>query len=119
MMKSIKSASLIAISALAEICALIDVGSGSRVHPPVSMTIKFLPFHCASYLIRSRVTPGLSSMIASLRPINRFMRVDLPTFGRPITATIGNSSERSLSALVTITQSKLLDHGNNDINNFI
>ena len=47
------------------------------------------PFHSASYLTRSLVTPGVSSTIASRRPIIRFTKVDFPTFGRPITAIVG------------------------------
>ena len=44
------------------------------------------------------MTPGVSSTIASLRPINLLISVDLPTFGRPRIATIGSpSNERSLS----------------------
>ena len=37
---------------------------------------------------RSRVTPGSSSTSASLRPTSRLNSVDLPTFGRPMIATL-------------------------------
>ena len=40
--------------------------------------------------MRSRVTPGVSSTIASRRPRNRLISVDFPTFGRPKIATIGS-----------------------------
>ena len=57
--------------------------------------MKRRPPHSHSYCTRSRVTPGVSSTIASRRPINRLIRVDLPTFGRPRIATIGRpKSER-------------------------
>ena len=39
--------------------------------------------------LRSRVTPGCSSTIASRRPTMRLTSVDLPTFGRPTIATTG------------------------------
>ena len=39
--------------------------------------------------LRSRVTPGSSWTIASRRPTMRLTSVDLPTFGRPTTATTG------------------------------
>src|SRR6218665_601655 len=37
---------------------------------------------------RSRVTPGVSSTNAILRPTRRLNSVDLPTFGRPTMATV-------------------------------
>ncbi|CAB4550448.1 unannotated protein [freshwater metagenome] len=83
----IKSASLIAASAPAVIFS--DIPSGFTSHPPVSIKKNLLPFHSASYLTRSRVTPGVSSTIASLRPIIRLTNVDFPTLGRPITAIVG------------------------------
>ena len=46
-------------------------------------------FHSHSYCTRSRVTPGVSSTIASRLPRNLLMSVDLPTLGRPRIATIG------------------------------
>jgi hypothetical protein len=48
---------------------------------------------------RSRVTPGVSSTIASLRCRTRFTSDDLPTFGRPTTATTGRPE--ALAAGVT------------------
>ena len=70
-----------------------DIPSGATSHPPVSIKINLRPFHSASYLTRSRVTPGVSSTIASRRPIIRLTSVDFPTFGRPITATLGNPNK--------------------------
>ena len=94
--KSTTSASSIAISAPAVIFS--EMPSGLTSQPPVSIKTKVLPFHSASYLTRSRVTPGVSSTMASRRPIIRFTSVDFPTLGRPIIATLGNPrSERSLA----------------------
>ena len=47
------------------------------------------PSHSASRILRSRVTPGRSSTIAACSPMMRLNNVDLPTFGRPTTATSG------------------------------
>ena len=76
--------------------------------PPVSTTANERPFHSTGSSMRSRVTPAVSSAMASRRPESRFTRVDFPTFGRPTTATTGNgpggrpsprpSSEASRSA---------------------
>ncbi len=66
-----------------------EVGSSQ---PPVSTTVNERPFQSASSILRSRVTPGFSSTIASRRPTNRFTSVDLPTFGRPTTATTGSEA---------------------------
>jgi len=44
--------------------------------------------HMALGSRRSRVTPGVASTIAACRPTNRLNSVDLPTFGRPIIATV-------------------------------
>ena len=70
-----------------------EIPSGATSQPPVSIKIKRRPFHSASYFTRSRVTPGVSSTIASLLPIIRFTNVDFPTFGRPITATLGKPNK--------------------------
>ena len=86
-----KSASLIAASAPAVIFSEIPVGFTS--HPPVSIKKNLRPFHSASYFTRSLVTPGVSSTIASLLPIILLTKVDLPTLGRPITATVGKPSK--------------------------
>ncbi len=81
------SASLTARSAWAAMAAAMP--RTLRSQPPVSMRMKRLPFHSASYMTRSRVTPGTSSTTASRRPIMRLTSVDLPTLGRPTTARTG------------------------------
>src|SRR3954469_18826738 len=86
----IASAVDIAYSACAATDACKPVAVGSQ--PPVSITVNFRPFQRASYVTRSRVTPGTSSTTASRRPRIRFTRVDLPTFGRPTTATTGGGA---------------------------
>ena len=58
-------------------------------HPPVSTSMKGRPRQEAATSLRSRVTPGRSSTIASRRPMIRLRSVDLPTFGRPTIATTG------------------------------
>ena len=94
--KAKTSASCIASSAEALTCT--EIPSGFDSHPPVSITINLRPPHSHSYWTRSRVTPGVSSTMASRRPMKRLINVDLPTFGRPKIATIGKPrSERSLS----------------------
>ena len=85
------SASAIAASEPAVIFS--EIPSGATSQPPVSIRMNLRPFHSASYLTRSRVTPGVSSTIASLRPIIRLTRVDFPTFGLPITATLGSPNK--------------------------
>ncbi|CAB4895827.1 unannotated protein [freshwater metagenome] len=85
--KATASASLMARSACAAIAAAIPLTLTSQ--PPVSMRMKRFPFQSASYVTRSRVTPGRSSTTASRRPIMRFTKVDLPTFGLPTTARTG------------------------------
>src|SRR5438045_4174127 len=40
---------------------------------------------------RSRVTPGTSATIASRVRVNRLNSVDLPTLGRPTSATMGST----------------------------
>ena len=88
-----RTRSLSAIAASDPAVIFWEIPSGLTSQPPVSIKIKRRPFHSASYLTRSRVTPGVSSTIASLRPIIRFTRVDFPTFGRPITAIFGRPSK--------------------------
>ena len=103
--KRITSASRIAASDPAVIFS--EIPSGDISQPPVSIRINLRPFHSASYLTRSLVTPGVSSTIASRRPIIRFTRVDFPTLGRPITATFGKPSKflRESHSQITSTTS--------------
>ena len=49
--------------------------------------------------VRSRVTPGFSSTIATRRPRIRLTSVDLPTLGRPTTATRGSAAGRAAGAV--------------------
>jgi hypothetical protein len=64
---------------------------GVGLPAPVSTTVKRRPSHSALYETRSRVTPGVSSTTASRRPMMRFTRADLPTFGRPTIASTGSA----------------------------
>ena len=84
---STASASRTARSAWA--LTLASSSSPLVLQPPVSSSVKRRPCHSASTALRSRVTPGCSSTIASRRPRMRFTSVDLPTLGRPTTATTG------------------------------
>ena len=99
--KRTKSDSAIASSAPAVIFS--EIPSGFTSQPPVSINKNVRPFHSASYFTRSRVTPGTSSTIASRLPIMRLTRVDFPTFGLPITATLGSPSNFRLLAHCQIT----------------
>ena len=62
--------------------------SPSAIQPPVSTRVNSRPCQLASTSLRSRVTPGRSSTIASRRPRILFISVDLPTLGRPTIATV-------------------------------
>ncbi len=95
---STASARLTAISAWARIASARPRASGSQ--PPVSTTVKARPFQLASYETRSRVTPGTSSTTASRRPMIRLTSVDLPTLGRPTTASTGTGPRASGAASV-------------------
>src|SRR5947209_13277117 len=55
--------------------------------PPVSIKRIVWPFHSHSSSLRSLVTPGCSWTTASRPPQSRLISVDLPTFGKPTTAT--------------------------------
>ena len=57
--------------------------------PPVSTSKNSWPFHSQLAKMRSRVMPGVSSTMARRWPHSLLNRVDLPTLGRPTTATIG------------------------------
>ena len=47
------------------------------------------------FFLGSRVVPGCSCTTARRSPIRRLKRVDLPTLGRPTSATIGMTSGAS------------------------
>jgi hypothetical protein len=84
----ITSAVSIAISACSLICARItSLVSGSI--PPVSIKVNDLSSHVTSAYILSLVTPGVSFTIEICCPARSLNNVDLPTLGRPTTATIG------------------------------
>jgi hypothetical protein len=81
------SAPSIAIAVCARIRAVSDPFAPSS-RPAVSMTVKRRSPRLASPSRRSRVTPGWSSTSASFCPTRRLNSVDLPTFGRPISAIV-------------------------------
>ena len=63
-----------------------DFSRRNRPMPPVSTSENDFPFHSASTLTRSRVTPGWSCTMAMRRLTMRLNSADLPTFGRPTMA---------------------------------
>src|SRR5271154_6554382 len=63
-----------------------DFSRRSRPMPPVSTSENDFPFHSASTLTRSRVTPGWSWTMAMRRLTMRLNSADFPTFGRPTMA---------------------------------
>ena len=87
--------------------AIGERGFGLRAHPPgerggVALLQaggvddrEFEIAERASPSRRSRVTPGVSSTSASLRPTSRLNSVDLPTLGRPMMATLALSATDS------------------------
>ncbi len=95
--KRMTSASAIARSAWYVIC--FASASSLLSQPPVSTIRKLWPAHSATSSLRSRVTPGCSSTIVARRPTIRFTNVDLPTFGRPTTATIGSRATGTPSTI--------------------
>ena len=75
----------------ASVCARIrptSVSGSPSSRPAVSTMVKERSAILPSPSRRSRVTPGSSSTSASLRPTSRLNSVDLPTFGRPMIATL-------------------------------
>ena len=83
----IRSASAIAARAWSAIERVIGVGSAMST-PPVSISRKRWPFQSATTSLRSRVTPGVSCTTAARDSVSRLTSVDLPTFGKPTTATV-------------------------------
>ena len=71
--------------------------------PPVSTSEKFLPLHSASAYSLSRVTPGLSSVMDTLRPTTLLKNVLLPTFGLPTIATNGFAILKDLFVVFSLT----------------
>src|SRR5580704_5451187 len=75
----------------ASVCARMrpaSVSASPSSRPAVSTMVKERSASLPSPSRRSRVTPGSSSTSASLRPTSRLNSVDLPTFGRPMIATL-------------------------------
>src|ERR1700735_5189000 len=75
----------------ASVCARMrpaSVSGSPSSRPAVSTMVKERSASLPSPSRRSRVTPGSSSTSASLRPTSRLNSVDLPTFGRPMIATL-------------------------------
>src|ERR1700683_4809300 len=62
--------------------------------PPVSTTMQGTSVRRANPYCRSRVNPGRSATSASRVPVMALNSVDLPTFGRPISATTGSTLRR-------------------------
>src|SRR5678815_132004 len=57
--------------------------------PPVSTSQKLRPAQSVSAKCRSRVVPASSDTMALSSPTMRLKSADLPTFGRPMSATTG------------------------------
>src|SRR5262249_41252820 len=68
------------------------VGGGNM--PPVSTSEKGTPRHSAGWAIVSRVVPATGVTMARRLPVMRLNRVDLPTFGRPTSTTVGPPAGR-------------------------
>src|SRR5438132_1727124 len=83
--KTTTSASAIAASACLRTAVSISPVASSS--PPVSTSVNSRPRHSAVAYRRSRVVPGSSSTMATRSPTRRLKSVDLPTLGRPTTAT--------------------------------
>ena len=67
--------------------------------PPVSTSMKWTPSQSASVSLRSRVTPGRSSTMATCSPTIRLNSVLLPTLGRPTMTTVGKRHDAGSRAL--------------------
>src|SRR5262245_15312304 len=81
-----RSAAPTARPACSATCCVSGEGSAMST-PPVSTRTKRLPAHSQTTSLRSRVTPGVSKTTASRVAVRRLTRVDLPTLGKPTTAT--------------------------------
>src|SRR5438093_8387310 len=78
--------------------------------PPVSTSRKRLPAHSQTTSLRSRVTPGVSWTTVARVAVSRLTSVDLPTFGKPTTATFP-SSPASIPSGVLASPDESLDAG--------
>src|SRR3981189_2296461 len=70
----------------------VSMTSAFSTSPPVSTTMHGTGVRREKPYCRSRVRPGKSATSASRVPVMALNRVDLPTFGRPISATTGSTS---------------------------
>ena len=70
--------------------------------PAVSISTNASPSRSQGTRMLSRVVPGSSDVIKRFAPISRLISVDLPTLGRPITATRGPS--RACAGLARIAR---------------
>src|SRR6476469_3674308 len=100
---STRSASAIAARDCSTIERVIGVWSAIST-PPVSISRKRLPFQSATTSLRSRVTPGVSCTTAARDSLSRLTSVDLPTFGKPTTATVPASSSATSRRLTRADQ---------------
>ena len=76
--------------------------------PPVSASMKVRLRHSHAAKIRSRVTPGVSFTMDSRCPMSLLNNVDLPTLGRPTTATTGlRHRDHHLSILLRLPATAL------------
>ena len=66
--------------------------------PAVSTRRMFLPSNSQSTEIESRVIPASGPVSSRSSPIRRLIRVDLPAFGRPMTAMRMGLSGSSISS---------------------
>src|SRR5512133_3194532 len=101
--KRIRAAAAIAVCAWSTIGRAIGAWSAMST-PPVSISRKRCPCQSATASLRSRVTPGVSCTTAALGSLSRLARVDLPTFGKPTTATVPASSSATSRRLTGANQ---------------
>ena len=69
-----------------------------RRKPAVSMSSNFCPSRSKGTVMASRVVPGMSKATKRSSPSQVLMRVDLPTLGRPATASLTTLRSGSASA---------------------
>ena len=105
--KSTRSASAIAVRACSATCFVSGELSAMST-PPVSTSRKRCPDHSQTTSLRSRVTPGVSWTTAWREPVSRLTSVDLPTFGKPTTATVPRSSSARLLTAASWSRGSVL-----------
>src|SRR5579863_3549371 len=72
--------------------------TGFSTRPPVSMMTQGMGPRRPKPYWRSRVRPGTSATIASRVPVSTLNSVDLPTLGRPTSATMGSMARAYTAA---------------------